>query len=172
MYQFRVQCSPVVCNKIHETSRGRFLRLPDTTKEREIIEHETRRLWQSPKCTGAANGKHITIIHSFGILTNYCNVFTTRLCLDLDKDTIITQCYIICFVNSLMNHIHQKDTSTCKQKVEVLQKGNGDKKLLECQFYKVCQRIIHEKLLSMPNISEMHLPIIFGDLARVLGNGK
>ena len=33
---------------------------------------------------------------------------------------------------------------------------------LERQFYKVCQRVIHEKLLSMPNISEMHSLIIFG----------
>ena len=44
--------------------------------------------------------------------------------------------------------------------------------MLECQFYEVCQRVIHEKLLSMRNISEMHLPIIFEDLARFLGNGK
>ena len=28
--------------------------------------------------------------NAFGILTNYCHVFTTRLCLDPDKDTIIT----------------------------------------------------------------------------------
>ena len=34
--------------------------------------------------------------------------------------------------------------------------------MLERQFYKVCQRVIHEKLLSMPNISEMHSLIIFG----------
>ena len=43
---------------------------------------------------------------------------------------------------------------------------------LERQFYKVCQRVIHEKLLSMPNISQMHLLIILGDLARVPGNAK
>ena len=69
MYQFRVHSStiskfsPVVCNKICETSNGWFLRLPDPTEEREVIEHETRRLWQFPKCIGAANGKHIAIIH-------------------------------------------------------------------------------------------------------------
>ena len=69
MYQFRVHSStiskfiPVVCNKIYETFKERFLRLPDTTEEWEIIEHETRCLWQFPKCIGVADGKHIAIIH-------------------------------------------------------------------------------------------------------------
>ena len=69
MYQFRVHSStiskftPFVCNKIYATFKGRFLRLPDKTEEGEIIEHETRRLWQFPNCTGAADGKHIAIIH-------------------------------------------------------------------------------------------------------------
>ena len=69
MYQFRVHSStiskftPFVCNKIYATFKGRFLRLPDKTEEGEIIEHETRRLWQFPNCIGAADGKHIAIIH-------------------------------------------------------------------------------------------------------------
>ena len=68
MYRFRVHSStisksiPVVYNKI-QIFKGRFLRLPDTTEEWEVIEHETRRLWQFPNCTGAADGKHIAIIH-------------------------------------------------------------------------------------------------------------
>ena len=51
MYQFWVHSrtiskfSPVVCNKIYETSKGWFLPLPDPTEEREVIELETRRLW-------------------------------------------------------------------------------------------------------------------------------
>ena len=53
----------LVCKKIYETFKGRFLRLPDTTEEWEIIEHETRCLWQFPKCIGVADGKHIAIIH-------------------------------------------------------------------------------------------------------------
>ena len=69
MYQFRVHSStiskfiPVVYNKIFETFKGRFLQLPDTTEKWEIIEHETRRFWQFPNCIGAADGKHIAIIH-------------------------------------------------------------------------------------------------------------
>ena len=50
MYQFRVHSStiekfsPVVCSKIYETFKGQFLRLPNTTEEWEITEHETRPL--------------------------------------------------------------------------------------------------------------------------------
>ena len=33
-------------------------------------------------------------------------------------------------------------------------------------LYKVCRRAIHEKLLNMPNISDMDLLIIFGDLLK------
>ena len=39
------------------------MRLPDTSEEWEIIEHETRRSWQFPNCIRAADGKHIAIIH-------------------------------------------------------------------------------------------------------------
>ena len=69
MYQFRVHSStiskfiPVFCNKIYETFKGRFLRLSDTTEELEIIENGTRCLWRFPNCIGAADGKHIAIIH-------------------------------------------------------------------------------------------------------------
>ena len=69
MYQFRVHSSTiskfilVVCNKIYETFKGRFLRLSDTTEEWEIIENGTCCLWRFPNCIGAADGKHIAIIH-------------------------------------------------------------------------------------------------------------
>ena len=69
MYQFRVHSStiskfiPVFCNKIYETFKGRFLRLSDTTEEWEIIENGTCCLWRFPNCIGAADGKHIAIIH-------------------------------------------------------------------------------------------------------------
>ena len=39
------------------------MRLPDTSEEWEMIEHETRRSWQFPNCIGAADGKHVAIIH-------------------------------------------------------------------------------------------------------------
>ena len=68
MYQFRVHSCTiakfilVVCSKIYETFKEQFLRLPNTT-EWEIIEYETRRLWQFPNCIGAADGKHVAILH-------------------------------------------------------------------------------------------------------------
>ena len=70
MYQFRVHSCTiakfilVVCSKIYETFKEQFLRLPNTTEEWEIIEHETRRLWQFPNCIGAADEKHVAILHS------------------------------------------------------------------------------------------------------------
>ena len=79
MYQFRVHSStiskftPFVCNKIYATFKGRFLRLPDKTEEGEIIEHETRRLWQFPNCIGAADGKHIAIIHPYNSESEFYN---------------------------------------------------------------------------------------------------
>ena len=79
MYQFQVHSSaiskfiPVVCSKIYETFKGRFLRLSDTTEECEIIEHETRRLWNFSNRTGAAEGKHIAIIHSSNNGTEFYN---------------------------------------------------------------------------------------------------
>ena len=67
MYQFRDHSSTiskfilVVCNKIYHNFKGRSLLLPDTTEEWEIVEHETRCLWQFPNCIGDADGKHIAI---------------------------------------------------------------------------------------------------------------
>ena len=69
VHQFRVHSSAiskfilVVCNKIYETFKGRFQRIPDTTKEWEMIEPETRPLWQFPRCIGSADRKLIAIIH-------------------------------------------------------------------------------------------------------------
>ena len=79
MYQFRVHSStiskfiPVVCNKIYETFKGRFLRLPGTTGQWKIIECETRRLRQFPNCIEAANGKHIAIIQPFNSGSEFYN---------------------------------------------------------------------------------------------------
>ena len=95
MYQFRVHSStiskfiPVVYNKIFETFKGRFLQLPDTTEKWEIIEHETRRFWQFPNCIGAADGKHIAIIHpsnSRSEFYNYEGFFSVVLLAIVDYD--------------------------------------------------------------------------------------
>ena len=79
MYQFRAHSSAiskfisVVCNKIYKTYNRRFLRLPDTTEEREITEHETRRLCQFRNCNGAADGKHIAVIHPSNSKSEFYN---------------------------------------------------------------------------------------------------
>ena len=95
MYQFWVHSSiiskfiPVVCNKIHETFKGRFQRLPDTTEEWEIIDYETRRLWQYPNCIVATDGKHIAIIHpsnSGSEFYNYKGFFSIVLLAIVDYD--------------------------------------------------------------------------------------
>ena len=97
MYQFQVHSItiskfiPVVCNKIYETFKGRFLRLPDTTEEWEIIEHETRLLWQFYNCIAAADGKHIVIIHpsnSGSEFYNYKGFFSIVLLVIVDYDYI------------------------------------------------------------------------------------
>ena len=95
MYQFRVHSSTIskfvliVCNKIYETFKGRILRLPGTTEEWEIVEHETRRLWQFPNCIGAADGKHIAIIHPYNSgseFYNYKGFFSIVLLAIVDYD--------------------------------------------------------------------------------------
>ena len=95
MYQFRVHSStiakfiPDVCAHICETFKKRFLRLPDTQEEWKIIEHETRRLWQFPNCIGAADGKHIAIIHpsnSGSEFYNYKGFFSIVLLAIVDYD--------------------------------------------------------------------------------------
>ena len=69
MYQFRVHSStiakfiPVICSKIYEVFLGEFLHLPNTHEEWVKIGDETQRMWQFPNCIGAADGKHIAIIH-------------------------------------------------------------------------------------------------------------
>ena len=95
MYQFRVHSSTIskfvliVCNKIYETFKGRILRLPGTTEEWEIVEHETRRLWQFPNCIGAADGKYIAIVHpsnSGSESYNYKGFFSIVLLVIVDCD--------------------------------------------------------------------------------------
>ena len=97
MYQFQVHSStiskfiPVVCNKIYETFKGWFLQLPNTTEEWEIFEHETHRLWQFPNCIGAADRKHIVIIHpsnSRSEFYNYKGFFSIVLLVIVDYDYI------------------------------------------------------------------------------------
>ena len=113
--------------------------------------------------------------NAFGILTNRFHVFTTTICLAPNKFMIIILTNFVLH-NMLCQLSYESYTPEgyidMEPEVKILQKGDGEKKILERHFYKLCQRVIHEKLLSMPNISEVHFLIIFGDLARFPDNGK
>ena len=69
MYQFRIHKStisrfvPVVCQKIWDALKSLHMQLPSTSAEWENIASETEKRWQFPNCIGAADGKHVAIIH-------------------------------------------------------------------------------------------------------------
>lgn len=95
MYQFRVhsttisQFIPEVCNIIYQNFKERFMHLPNTKEEWEEIERETRSNWQFPNCIGAADGKHISIIHpvnSGSEFFNYKGFFSIVLLAIVDFD--------------------------------------------------------------------------------------
>ena len=73
MYQFKVHNStiakfvPFVFTKIYETFKERFMRMPNTAEEWEIIEHETRRMWQFPNCIGVTDGKNVSMNHTVAL---------------------------------------------------------------------------------------------------------
>ena len=94
--------------------------------------------------------------NAFGILTNRFRVFTTRMCSDPDKATMITLATLV--LHNMLCQLSYK-SYTAKGYIDMetesgdIVEGNGE-------FYNVCQRVIHEKLLGMSNISEMYLLII------------
>ena len=60
-----------------------------TIEEWETIEYETCRMWQFPNCIGAADGKHIAIIHpsnSRSEFYNYEGFFSVVLLAIVDYD--------------------------------------------------------------------------------------
>ena len=114
--------------------------------------------------------------NAFRILANRFRVFTTRMCLETDNATIISLATLM-----LHNMLPQLSCESYTPEGYInMETGSGyivegewrEENAGASVLYKVCQRVIHEKLLSMPNISEMDLLIIFGDLARFPGNGK
>lgn len=95
MYQFRVHSTtiakfvPVVCSKIFDTFKERFMHLPNETEEWENIVYETCRMWQFPNCIGAADGKHVAVIHpsnSGSDFYNYKGFFSIVLLAIVDYD--------------------------------------------------------------------------------------
>ena len=68
-YQFRIHRTtialfvPIVCRKIYECLRDQYLTLPDTVEQWKKIAASTQERWQFPNCIGAADGKHISLLH-------------------------------------------------------------------------------------------------------------
>lgn len=95
MYQFRVHKStiskfiPTVCHAIFNKFKDRFMPLPATNEEWESLATETARRWQFPNCIGAADGKHVMIIHpanSGAEFYNYKGFFSIVLLALVDYD--------------------------------------------------------------------------------------
>lgn len=54
---------PLVCKKIYECLKDLYLKLPDTPEVWKSYAKRTEERWQFPNCIGAADGKHIAILH-------------------------------------------------------------------------------------------------------------
>lgn len=69
MYQYRVHEStiskfiPEVCRAIFETLKDHYMHFPTSKEQWLDIAKQTQDRWQFPNCFGAADGKHIMIIH-------------------------------------------------------------------------------------------------------------
>ncbi|XP_057310614.1 uncharacterized protein LOC130648579 [Hydractinia symbiolongicarpus] len=69
MYQFRIHKTTIsqfiltVCQEIYLSFKDQYLHLPNTKEEWMAQEEKIRTRWQFPNCIGAADGKHISILH-------------------------------------------------------------------------------------------------------------
>ena len=68
-YQFRISVSsialivPEVCQAVYDALKDEFLHFPQNEEEWLSIAVEFENVWQLPHCLGAADGKHVRIIH-------------------------------------------------------------------------------------------------------------
>ena len=95
MFQYRVHEStislfiPKVCDAIFKTLKDKFMKLPTTESEWNGIISQIEDRWQFPNCFGAADGKHIAIIHpknSGSEFYNYKGFFSIVLLALVDHD--------------------------------------------------------------------------------------
>ncbi|XP_057317786.1 uncharacterized protein LOC130662861 [Hydractinia symbiolongicarpus] len=102
MYQFRIhkttisQLIPTVCQEIYLSFKDQYLHLPNTKEKWMAQEEKIRTRWQFPNCIGAADGKHISILHpkdSGSESYNYKGFFSIVLLAIVDHD------YKFCFVD-------------------------------------------------------------------------
>ena len=107
--------------------------------------------------------------NAFGILTNRFRGFTTRMCLDPNKATIITLATLV--LHNMLRRISYK--SYTPEGFIDMETESGDI-IEENVGASVLQSLpkSNTRKAKHPNISEIHLLIIFGDLARLPCNGK
>ena len=78
-FQFRMQHStisgiiPEVCRTIYQCLKSKYLLVPNTKEEWKEIADKTVERWQFPNCFGAADGKHVPILHLKNSGSDYYN---------------------------------------------------------------------------------------------------
>ena len=77
------------CNAIYNSFKDEYLKLPQTAEEWKDLAKKTEERWQFPNCIGAADGKHIPILHpkdSGSDFYNYKGFFSVVLLAIVDYD--------------------------------------------------------------------------------------
>ena len=80
---------PEVCDVIYNTLKSEYLNFPESEEDRLKIATGFEEKWQLPHCVGAADGKHIRIIHppkSGSEFYNYKGFFSIVLMAVVDAD--------------------------------------------------------------------------------------
>ena len=94
-YQFRVSVPsicrivPEICDVIYNTLKSEYLKFPESEEDWLKIATGFEEKWQLPHCVGAADGKHIRIIHppkSGSEFYNYKGFFSIVLMAVVDAD--------------------------------------------------------------------------------------
>ena len=78
-----------VCNAIYDCLKDEYLKIQQTKEDWKRIAEKTQETWQFPNCIGAANGKHISILHpkdSESDLYNYKCFFSIVILVIVDYD--------------------------------------------------------------------------------------
>ena len=77
------------CKAIYDSLKNEYLRLPQTKEDWKRIAKKTEDRWQFPNCIGAADGKHIPILHpkdSGSDFYNYKGFFSIVMLAIVDYD--------------------------------------------------------------------------------------
>lgn len=94
-YQFRISVSavalivPEVCQAIYDALKEEYLHFPDKEEEWLAIADSFEEKWQLPHCVGAADGKHVRILHpqnSGSVFYNYKGYYSIVLMAVVDAD--------------------------------------------------------------------------------------